>query len=163
MVVSRNQEIGNIHRRNTVQGGLRKGLTRVLASALLLAGAMFVPGCLVTGAAIVVVHVIRSARGETATVELDASPRAVYAAMLQIVDADPDIVLEDKDDGEMTVSVSHGEETASGWVKLMENGYTELTVKAKSPEGREASSGLALRATTRICEKLGVPYKLVEK
>ena len=76
---------------------------------------------------------------------------------------DPGIVLEDKDDERMTVSVSRGKETASGSVKLMENGHTELTVKAKSPEGREESSDLARRAATRVCDELGVAYKLVEK
>lgn len=137
----------------------------VLASAavLLLTGAMLVSGCLVTTGVIAVVHVIRSARGETATVTVEASPAEVYAAMLQIVEDDPDIVLDDKDDEKMTVSVSRGEETASASVKLMDSGHTELTVKAKSPEGREESTDLARRAATRVCEELGVTYKLVEK
>lgn len=152
-----------MQRRNTVPDRWYRILARASTAGLLLASTMLVSGCLVTAAAVAVVHVIRSARGETATVVVKASPREVYAAMLRIVDADPDIVLEGKNDGRMTVSVSRGKETASGSVKLMENGHTELTVRAKSPEGREESTDLARRAATRVCDELGVAYKLVEQ
>ena len=103
-----------MQRRNTVPDRWRRIPARASAAVLLLAGAMLVPGCLVTAATVGVIHIIRSAQGKTATVAVEASPREVYAAMLRVVDADPDIDLEDKDDGRMTVSVSRGKETASG-------------------------------------------------
>lgn len=162
MVVYRNPEIRKIHRRSTASGGGRQGLASASVVALLLAGAMLVPGCLVTTGVIAVISIIRSDGGETATVKVEATPREVYAAMLRVVAADPDIILEDKDDEQMTVSVSRGKETASGSVQLLETGHTELTVKGKSPEGREESTDLARRAATRVCDELGVSYELVE-
>ena len=136
--------------------------TRVVVGALLLSAAMLTSGC-VTAAAVGVIYLVSTAGGQTATVEVEASPPKVYAAMLKIVEADPSIHLKEKDDEKMTVSVSRAKETASGSVRRMENGHTRLVVKAKSPGGREASVDLAQRAATRVCEELGVPYKLVEK
>ena len=81
--------------------------------------------------------------------------------MLRIVEADPSIQLKDKNDEKMTVSVSRGSETAVGSVASVGAERTRLTIKAKDPEGREASMALAQRAATRVCEELRVPYRLV--
>ncbi len=90
-----------------------KARIRVTAAVLLVTGAMLGSGCLVTAATIAVVHVIRSSQEETATVEVEATPRQVYDAMVRVVTNDPDIELLSKDDTQMTVSASRGEETAS--------------------------------------------------
>ena len=95
--------------------------------------------------------------------QLEAPPGDVYAAMLRIVETDPAMKLEGRDDEKMTVSVSRGKETAKGAVELLENGHAELTVEAKSPEGRKESTDLARRAATRVCEELDVPYRLLEQ
>lgn len=149
--------------RGTVWSDLGRHSTCSAAAVLLLVWAALVPGCITAAVTAVVVHVIGSTGGETATVQVEAPPGEVYAAMLRVVEADPAVKLEDKDDEEMTVSVSRGKETAKGAVKLLENGHTELTVQAKSPEGRTESTGLARKAATRVCEELKVPYRLVEK
>ena len=98
--------------RGTVWSGLGRHTTCSAAAVLLLALAALVPGCITAAVTAVVVHVIRSTAGETATVQVEAPPRDVYAAMLRIVEADPAVKLEDKDDEKMTVSVSRGKETA---------------------------------------------------
>ena len=149
--------------RGTVWSGPGRGSACSAAAALLLVLAAAVPGCITAAVTAVVVRVIESKGGETATVQIEAPPRDVYAAMLRIVETDPAVKLEDKDDEKMTVSVSRGKETANGAVKLLENRHTELTFQAKSPEGRKESTGLARRAATRVCEELKVPYRLVEK
>lgn len=136
---------------------------RLAAAAILLAGAMVVPGCLVTAATVAIVHIARSNQGETAVVEIPVAPREVYAAMLRILKNDSTIVLEGHDEAKMTVSVSRGTEKAVGSVKPMADGHAEFTVKAVSPEGREKSTDLARRAVTRVCKELGFTYKVTEQ
>ncbi len=136
-------------------------LTHALATIIVLAAAMTLSGCLITAATVGVIHVARSGGGgETATVTLESPPQEVYQVMLSVIRADPALTLVDKNDTKMTVSVSKGQETATGSVKSSGDQGSKLTMKAKSPDGRDASSDLARRAVTRICAELGVSYQM---
>jgi len=135
----------------------------LVATAFVIGATGLLSGCLTTAAALTVVRVVRSDGGETAAVEMEAPPQEVYEAMLRVVDADPQLVLDSRDDRRMTLWVSQGKKTAMASAKQANAVYTRLTVTAKNPEDGRRSADLAARAVTRVCEELGVSYQVVEQ
>ena len=139
-----------------------RGRGRIAAGGVFVAAAMLASGCLATAATVGVIHITRSLGGETATVEVEATPRQVYDATVRVVNSDPAVTLVSKNDAGMTLSASRGDETASASVASLGANRAKLTVTGRSPGGREASASLARRAATRVCQELGVQYKIVE-
>jgi predicted sugar kinase len=98
----------------------------------------------------------------TATVQVQAAAGEVYSTALGIIYDDPDIELRKKDDKKLKVEGRKGKQQAKIEVKEVNQGKTELTVKADAGK-KEADIELALHIAKRICDVMGVQYQVVEK
>jgi hypothetical protein len=135
---------------------------RIVSSLGFLSAIILLQGCIVASVtAIISVAVAGSCH--TATVEVEETPQAVYCAMLRIVAANPDVKLEAKDDAKYEVEVSRGKNKAEARAELLDNGMTKLTVIASAGEKDQTHEDLALKVVEKVCDELGVPYKVVEK
>ena len=139
--------------------GWRHGV-RVSVLLLLLA-VLVMQGC-ITATAVAIIAATTGA-GHTATVEVEKTPQEVYGAMLRIVNEDPDIKLESRDDAKYCLKASRGKNRVEGCAKLLDNGMTELVVKATAREKGRTYEDLALKSVQRVCSELDVPYKVVQK
>ncbi len=136
--------------------------SRIAMVILLLLTVIVLHGC-ITSAIIATIAVIRNDSGHTATVEVDRTPAEVYSAMLRIVDRTPDITIKKRDDDKRRLKVSRGKNNADAKVKLHDDGRTLLTVTADAGEKDKKDEDLALEIVEKICDELGVKYKIVEK
>ena len=91
------------------------------------------------------------------------TPAEVYNAMLRILDRTPDVTIKKRDDDKRRLKVSRGKNDAEANVKLHDDGRTLLTVKADAGERGKDDEDLALEIVEKICNELGVKYKVVEK
>ena len=101
--------------------------------------------------------------GETVKVQVEKTPQEVYGAMLRIVNENPDIKLDSRDDAKYIVKASRGKNRIEAHAKLMDNGMTELAVKATPGEKTKTPESMALKAVKKVCDELGVPYKVVQQ
>jgi regulation of enolase protein 1 (concanavalin A-like superfamily) len=97
----------------------------------------------------------------TATVTIRADAKDIYNTALLIVEESSDIELLKKNDENLAVEARKGKQFASVVIKQLYRGRTLLTVITDSGEGYDMDEELALRVTKRICDKLGVEYRVV--
>lgn len=69
----------------------------------------------------------------------------------------------EKDDKALKAEAKKGNQLAKVEVKQLDNGNSELIVKADAGKDKEADKELALRIVKNICETLGVKYEVEEK
>jgi hypothetical protein len=135
---------------------------RVTLVILLLLTATVLHGCITT-AVIATIAVIAGDSGHTVTVEVENTPAEVYNAMLRVVDRTPNVKIDKRDDKKYLLEVSRGKNSAEANVKLHDDGRTLLTVTADAGEKGKEDEDLALEVVEKICDELGVKYRVVEK
>lgn len=109
----------------------------------------------------VAVRYYKSSKFQTATVQVNAKAEDVYRTALRLIDEDPQIKLLKKDDKKFMVEAEKGELQGSIKTTSISEKQSQLVVTADAGE-KEEDKKLALRIVTRICDKLGVKYTVVE-
>ena len=137
-----------------------KTINKLIISSLIIGMFASLSGCFLVAVPLIV-KAINS--GHTATVEIKPPPDEVYAAMLRIVASIPEVELLKRDDAKHIVEMKRGKDRATGRATLQDSGYTELTVTARAGEEGQDDKGLAKRFVEKICNELGVPYRVVEE
>jgi hypothetical protein len=101
---------------------------------------------------------------DIAEVELKATPEAIYQAAIKTANKTPDVTIIKQDDKKMTIDFSKGERNATLKIKAKKDGFSLLTIESKKTKGEEEKTpDLVLGAVKKICDEMGVQYKLVEK
>jgi hypothetical protein len=134
----------------------------LLSLCLLVSLSAGLHGC-ITAATVVTIALVKNAMGHTATVEVEAAPKDVYAAMLRIVAKKPDVELVKQDDEKLIVEAKRGKNKATGKAVLLDNGNTKFTVRAKAGEKGQKDKALAQDIVENVCRELGVKYRVEEK
>lgn len=141
---------------------MKHAIKTLLALSLIVAIPVCLSGCVVAGIAL-----IKAASpgggAHTATVEIEAEPDDVYAAMLRVVDEDPDVTLVKRDDVKHTVEASAGKSGLTASADLQDNGKTMLTVVARAKGKDVKSKDLAASLVEKVCDELGVPHRTEEQ
>jgi hypothetical protein len=130
-----------------------------LAVCVLLAS---MAGCITAAVTATVVYVA-STMQHTATVEVEAEPADVYAAMLRILQRRPDVEIVKRDDANHALEIRKGKNKATAQVSATEEGMALLKVTAQEGETEASHKDLSLNIVTQVCEELGVQYRVVEK
>jgi len=101
---------------------------------------------------------------DIAEVELKATPEAIYQNAINIAKKTPDVKIVKQDDKKMTLEFSKGERDATLKIKAKKDGFTLLTIESKkTKDNEEKTPNLVLESVKKICDEMGVQYKLVEK
>lgn len=119
-------------------------------------------GCITAAVTATVVYVA-STMGYTATVEVQAKPADVYAAMLRILQRRPDVEIVKRDDTNNALEIRKGKNRATAQVSATEGGMALLKVTAQEGQTEDSHKDLSLRIVTQVCDELGVTYRVVEK
>ena len=133
---------------------------KLLLSSLIVGMSAGLSGCFLVAIPLIV-KTIKS--GHTATVEVKPPPEEVYAAMLRIVASTPGVELVKRNDAKHIVEMKRGKDQATGTATLQDNGYTKLTVTARAGEKGQDDRGLAKSIVEKVCDELGVQYRVVEE
>jgi hypothetical protein len=104
----------------------------------------------------------QATKHHTATVQVNAKAEDVYRTALSLVEEDPEIKLLKKDDDKFMAEAEKGELSASIKAAPIGDNQTQLVVTADAGK-KEEDKKLALRVVTRICDRLGVKYTVVEE
>lgn len=153
-------EIGRIAMTNDSTGSkTRRGLW---IGVTLIAGAIFMQGCITAAVVATVAIVGGSMGGYTATVEVDAPADRVYRALLGAVSTRPEVKITKQDDKDHKIKMERGKCKGSAEVTV-KNGKTVLTVKAKSSVEDVSDEELAQRIVEVVCQDLGVEYHVVKE
>lgn len=106
---------------------------------------------------------MRSKNHLTTTVLIKRSPAEVYAAMNKILDRSPDVKVLNREDKKYLIEASRGTDKVTAKATLFgSSGLTQLMVTADAGEEGKSDEDLALRVVKRVCDELGVKYKIVD-
>lgn len=119
-------------------------------------------GCITAAVTATVVYVM-STLEYTASVEVQASPQKVYDTMNKILKQHPDVEVISRDDNKLCLEIKKGKNTAKAQVSVNPNGATLLKVTARENESEASHKDLAFKIVTKVCDELGVKYKISEK
>ncbi len=100
-----------------------------------------------------------------ATAEIPALPDKVYAAAVSLAE-EKELKITKQDAEKRIIEVTDGKQTASLSAKPLGDDRTEVAVVADIPEAKERKEEqkeLAMRVIEKVCERLGVTYKIIEK
>jgi len=98
---------------------------------------------------------------ETATVEVPRSAADVYSTAVDIASKEPQVRILERDDASMLLSLAKGQQQGSVKVVALGPGSSQLVIHADSGQGAQADHDLALRVAKRVCDALGVNYRIV--
>lgn len=119
------------------------------------------PGC-ITAATIATIAIISNASAHKATVDLDVPPDQVYGAMMRIIDRERDIKVIKNDPSKRLITAERGKNKVTATAKGMGDNKTELTIRVEGSEEGTSDEELALRVEERICDELGVRYRVAK-
>ncbi len=117
-------------------------------------------------AAVISAVVYYEAKGkmDIAEVELKAKPEAIYQTALDVAKKTPDVKIIKQDDKKLTLEFSRGDRDASLEIKAKKDGYSLLTIESKkTKETEEKTPTLVLEAVKKICDEMGIQYKVEAK
>jgi hypothetical protein len=83
--------------------------------------------------------------------------------MMRIIDGDPEIKVKKNDPAKRLIQAEKGKNKVTAEAKAIKGGGTELTIKADADEKGQTDEDLALRVEKRICDELGVEYRVQAK
>jgi hypothetical protein len=111
-----------------------------------------------------VVYYEVSKYNDIAEVELKATPEAIYQKAMDIAKKTPDVSIIKQDDKKLTLEFSKGDRTATLKIKAKKDGFSLLTIESKKTKGdEEKTPNLVLGSVTKICDEMGIQYKVVTK
>ncbi len=127
--------------------------------SLLLMGCGAMPGAAVYDTAALVYAT--GARQQTVAVELSVAPPDVFGSMSRVVALLDGATVLHRDDDAMELEISIDGMHLTGKVTDLGNRSTLLYIWADAGNTGQSGKELALKAVERICEDLGVTYKLM--
>jgi len=111
---------------------------------------------------VMIIKYMRSSDHYTATAKIPVAAENVYAAALALAN-EKGIQILTKDDAGLRLEVTDGVQKASLKAERRASRSSEVTVTADIPKGKDEKAiekELALRILSRICDRLGVSYKV---
>lgn len=123
--------------------------------------AISISGCAGLGVATVgAVMYYKSQNHEVASVDISAPPKNVYKAALNAVEANPSIVILNKNDSAMLLDLRQNENNGSIKVMALNSKVSQLTITSGLTSNNETTP---LMAVLKICEDLKVECKESQK
>jgi len=138
-----------------------KRMHKISVVAFLLAVTIILQGCVVFLTAVATVVLVRSSNHITTTVLIKKEPDVVYAALIRIIERDPDVEVIKKKDESYLVDAVRGESKGTAKATPYGSGLTLLIVTADAGKGDQSDEDLAFNIVKQICEELKVAYKVV--
>lgn len=124
-----------------------------------MSGCSSLPGGQVVESALVV-HTAGSKK-HTAAVQVPLPAPEVYATIVRLVEDNPDLIIENRNDKAYLIEVAEDSQVLTGQVTDLGAGRSLLYVWADAGESGVTGKELAADVVERVCDKLGVQYELV--
>ncbi len=125
-----------------------------------LVGCTALPGGSVVESALVV-HTAGSKK-HTAAVQVPIAASEVYATIIRMVEDNPDLIIENRNDKAYLIEVAEGSQVLTGQVTDLGAGRSLLYVWADAGESGVTGKELATAVVEIVCDELGVKYEVVD-
>jgi hypothetical protein len=107
-----------------------------------------------------VVHTAGSKK-HTAAAQIPVPAPEVFAAVIQLVEDKPDLIVESRNDKAFLIEVTAGSQSLTGQVTSLGADRSLLYVWADAGESGVTGEVLATSVVGSVCDELGVKYELV--
>ena len=124
---------------------------------------LLLQGCVVFLSSVATVMYMKSSNHLTTTVLISEDPQTVYSAMTKVLQDNPDIKVENRDDDGFLIEASRGLNKVTAKATRFDSGLTQMIVTADAGEKGQTGEGLALKVVDLVCKELGVEYEVVGK
>ena len=103
----------------------------------------------------------KGSKKHTAAVQIPVTASEVFSAIARLLERNPDITIDNRNDQAFLIEVSQGSRSLTGQVSSLGIDHSLLYVWADAGESGLTGEDLAISVVERVCDELGVVYELV--
>lgn len=100
---------------------------------------------------------------DVATVLLEARADKVYSTAVNVLQANKDWTITQKDDKSRSVEFSDGKRTAGMQVSSLDDNLSQLLIVSTVTSGKTDTTSLVLKGVLRVCKEMGVHCQLADE
>lgn len=100
---------------------------------------------------------------DVATVLLEAHADKVYGTAVNVLQANKDWTITQKDDKSRSVEFSDGKRTAGMQVSSLDDNLSQLLIVSTVTSGKTDTTSLVLNGVLRVCKEMGVHCQLADE
>jgi hypothetical protein len=100
---------------------------------------------------------------DVATVLLEARADKVYSTAVNVLQANKDWTITQKDDKSRSVEFSDGKRTAGMQVSSLDDNLSQLLIVSTVTSGKTDTTSLVLNGVLRVCKEMGVHCQLADE
>ena len=100
---------------------------------------------------------------DVATVLLEARADKIYSTAVNVLQANKDWTITQKDDKSRSVEFSDGKRTAGMQVSSLDDNLSQLLIVSTVTSGKTDTTSLVLKGVLRVCREMGVHCQLADE
>jgi len=100
---------------------------------------------------------------DVATVLLEARADKIYSTAVNVLQANKDWTITQKDDKSRSVEFSDGKRTAGMQVSSLDDNLSQLLIVSTVTSGKTDTTSLVLKGVLRVCKEMGVHCQLADE
>ena len=100
---------------------------------------------------------------DVATVLLEARADKIYSTAVNVLQANKDWTITQKDDKSRSVEFSDGKRTAGMQVSSLDDNLSQLLIVSTVTSGKTDTASLVLKGVLRVCKEMGVHCQLADE